>query len=256
MIVKVLGASGSDIPGYHFSSFLLDKKILFDAGSVTNSLSFKAQQKIEHIFITHAHLDHIKDLPFLADNLIICGKKKIVKVYSIKEVLNDIKTHLLNHRLWPDFTVIPDIENSILKLNPVIENKPVIINNKYKITAYRMNHVVPAVGYLVEKDNKSFFYTGDTGPAKILWKKLSPKILNVLIVEVSLPNKMKEIAIETGHLTAELLFEDLKSLNNKPKKIFITHIKPFFRKQIERELKKYSEDYKIEILSGGEVIKI
>ncbi|MGB9892437.1 3',5'-cyclic-nucleotide phosphodiesterase [Thermodesulfovibrio yellowstonii] len=254
MKIRVLGASGSDIPGHHLSSFLLNNKILFDAGGVTSSLSFTAQQKIEHIFITHAHLDHIRDIPFLADNIILSGKSKRINIYSIKEVIDDIKKHLLNYRLWPDFTVIPDVKNSILDLKIIHEEKSILLDG-YKITAYRMNHTVPAVGFLVEKEGRSFFYTGDTGPAINTWKKFLNKKLNALIIEVSLPDKMKDLATKTGHLTPRLLFEDLKLLNQKPEKIFITHIKPLYKKAIERELKKYS-DYKIEILQGRESIKI
>jgi len=254
MKIRVLGASGSDIPGHHLSSFLLNNKILFDAGGVTSSLSFTAQQKIEHIFITHAHLDHIRDIPFLADNIILSGKSKRINIYSIKEVIDDIKKHLLNYRLWPDFTVIPDAKNSILNLKIIHEESSILLDG-YKITAYRMNHTVPAVGFLVEKEGRSFFYTGDTGPAVNTWKKLFHKKLNILIIEVSLPNKMKELAIKTGHLTPRLLFEDLKLFHQKPEKIFITHIKPLYKKDIEKELKKYS-DYKIKILQGREAIKI
>ncbi len=254
MRIKVLGASGSDVPGYHLSSFLLNNKILFDAGGVTSSLSFTAQQKIEHIFISHAHLDHIRDIPLLADNIILSGKPKRINIYSIKEVIDDIKKHLLNYRIWPDFTVIPDVKNSILNLNIIHEEKSILLDG-YKITAYRMNHTVPAVGFLVEKEGRSFFYTGDTGPAIDTWKKLSDKKLNALIIEVSLPDKMKNLAIKTGHLTAELFFKDLKLFHQKPEKIFITHIKPLYKKNIEKELKKYS-DYRIKILQGGESIKI
>ncbi|MCS7163850.1 MAG: 3',5'-cyclic-nucleotide phosphodiesterase [Thermodesulfovibrio sp.] len=254
MKIRVLGASGSDIPGYHLSSFLLNNKILFDAGGVTGSLSFKSQQKIEHIFITHAHLDHIRDIPFLADNIILSGKPKRINIYSTEEVIDDIKKHLLNSKIWPDFTVIPDVNNSILNLKVINEESEILIEG-YRITAYRMNHTVMAVGFLVEKGKKSFFYTGDTGPAMETWRKLSNKRLDALIIEVSFPNKMKELAINTGHLTAELLFETLKIFNPKPKKIFVTHIKPLYKKTIERELKRVF-DYKIKILQGGESIKI
>ena len=145
MKIKVLGASGSDIPGQHLTSFLLDGTILFDAGGVTNSLNFKEQQKIKNIFITHAHLDHIRDIPFLADNIIMSRKKLQINVLSIKEVLDDIKNHLLNYRLWPDFTVIPNEEESIIRLEKIKEKVAVTING-FKITAYRVNHTVPAVG--------------------------------------------------------------------------------------------------------------
>ena len=137
----------------------------------------------------------------------------------------------------------------------IIHEEKSILLDGYKITAYRMNHTVPAVGFLVEKEGRSFFYTGDTGPAINTWKKFLNKKLNALIIEVSLPDKMKDLATKTGHLTPRLLFEDLKLFNQKPEKIFITHIKPLYKKAIERELKKYS-DYKIEILQGRESIKI
>lgn len=254
MNLKVLGASGSDLPGHRLSSFLLDGKIVFDAGAVTSVLNLRKQQMIDHIFITHAHLDHIKDIPFLADNLILSGKKKTINLLSIKEVLKDLKSHLLNSRIWPDFTIIPDRKSSILKLRSIKEEESVALDG-YRITAYRMNHTVNAVGYLVEKDNASFFYTGDTAPARQTWMKLSNKKLNVLIVEISFPNKMQELAIKTGHLTAELLFEDLKNSQLTIDRIFITHVKPFYRKWIEQDIKQYSS-YKLKILNGGEVIKI
>jgi len=254
MKIKVLGASGSDIPGQHLTSFLLDGTILFDAGGVTNSLNFKEQQKIKNIFITHAHLDHIRDIPFLADNIIMSRKKLQINVLSIKEVLDDIKNHLLNYRLWPDFTVIPNEEESIIRLEKIKEKVAVTING-FKITAYKVNHTVPAVGYLVQKENKALFYTGDTGPTEQTWKSLSDIALDALIIEVSFPDKLKLIAQKTGHLTPGLLFKEVSLLKYPPKKIYLTHIKPFYRKQIEKEINKKSP-YKIQILHGGEIIKI
>ncbi len=254
MRIKVLGASGSEIAGYHISSFLLNDTILFDAGSVTSSLSFYRQKKIEHIFITHAHLDHIRDIPFLADNLIVSTTPKSINIYSIKEVIDDIKKHLLNHRIWPDFTAIPNVNNSILKLHTIDVENPIVIN-EYKITAYKMNHTVPSIGFLIEKDGKSIFYTGDTGPIKHLWEKLSNIKLNTLIIEISFPNKMEELATKTGHLTPELFINELEFFAHKPNRIYITHIKPFYKKQIEKELKRYSH-YKIKILKDLEIINI
>ncbi|MCS7203924.1 MAG: 3',5'-cyclic-nucleotide phosphodiesterase [Thermodesulfovibrio sp.] len=253
MKIKVLGASGSDLPKHNLSSFLLDGTILFDAGGVTSCLSFKAQQRIEHIFITHAHLDHIRDIPFVADNIILSGKLKQINIFSIREVIEDIKSHLLNYKLWPDFTVIPNTQESILKLNIIEEEKTIAVNG-YEITAYRMNHTVPSVGYLVEAKGKRFFYTGDTSSAPDTWKKLAEKKLDALIVEISFPDSMKEIALKTGHLTAQLFFEDLKLFNYFPKRIYITHVKPFYKSQIKKDLKNVGQ--KVKILNGGEVIRI
>jgi ribonuclease BN (tRNA processing enzyme) len=70
--------------------------------------------------------------------------------------------------------------------------------------------LVPGVGYLVENQKKRrFFYTGDTGPTDGTWRRLGEKHINCLIIEVSFPNHMGDIAITTGHLTPLLLKGEL-----------------------------------------------
>ncbi len=255
MKIKVLGSSGSDLPGHNLTSFLLDNTILFDAGGVTNSLNLKEQQKVKYIFITHAHLDHIRDIPFLADNIIISGNKKVqIKVFSIDEVIEDIKKHLLNQKLWPDFTVIPNEKDSLIKLEKINLQQSFEVEG-FKITALPVNHTVPAVGYFIQKGKKFLFFTGDTGPTKKTWELLSNVVLDVLIIECSFPDKMKRIAKMTGHLTPYLLFKDIENLRFPPKKIYITHLKPLYRKAIERDLKK-NKNYQLEILRDGDILVI
>lgn len=254
MIIRVLGASGSDTPGHHLTSFLLDGGILFDAGGVTNSLTIEEQLKIEHIFITHAHLDHIRDIPFLADNLILSQSKSQIRIFSIEEVIDDIKKHLLNQRLWPDFTIIPNESQSVLKLEKIEEGKPVRVRN-YEITPYRVAHTVTAVGFLVQGNQKSLFYTGDTGPTDKTWSSLPEIQLDGLIIEVSFPNRMSQIAKLTGHLSPELLLIELEKLSRAPKRIFITHLKSIFRDEIIRELESLNIP-NMSILFGAEVIEL
>jgi ribonuclease BN (tRNA processing enzyme) len=116
MKIKVLGCSGAALPGHHLPGLLVDGKILFDAGSLTNVLDVKAQLKIENIFITHAHLDHVIGIPFLADNIIIRNIRHKVNILGIRPVVRTIKKDLLNSSVWPDFTVIPRIQNGILNI--------------------------------------------------------------------------------------------------------------------------------------------
>ena len=121
MNIKVLGCSGAEFPGHRPASFLLNDKILFDTGSLTNILDIKGQWRIEYIFITHSHLDHILGIPFLADNLIFRKKRHRVDILSIPPVINAIRKSLLDGSIWPDFTVIPNTHEAILNL---IELKP------------------------------------------------------------------------------------------------------------------------------------
>lgn len=175
MEIKVLGCSGSEFPGRNPSGFLLDGKILFDAGSLTKALNIKGQLKIEHIFITHAHLDHVIGIPFLLDNITVGNIWHRVNIIGIPPVLRAIKKNILNNSIWPDFTVIPDTNTGIVGFTELETGQSIKIDG-YTITPYKVNHSVPATGYLVEDERKRrFFYTGDTGPTGVTWGKLRKK---------------------------------------------------------------------------------
>ncbi len=255
MKIKVLGCSGAEFPGHNPPGFLLDDEILFDAGSLTNVLDEHSQQRIKNIFITHAHLDHIRGIPFLADNLLIDRKGCKVNIISISQVINTIRKNLLNGHVWPDFTIIPDPGNGVLQFVQLRDGKAIEVNG-YSIIPYRVNHSVPAVGYLVkDAAGKLFFYTGDTGPTDATWKKIGDRQLHGLIIEVSFPNSMKETALMTGHLTGQLLKSELSKMNHVPRKIFITHTKPQYFKTIRSELRKL-DIRNLRLLKDGETILI
>ncbi|HXX80823.1 MAG TPA: 3',5'-cyclic-nucleotide phosphodiesterase [Thermodesulfovibrionales bacterium] len=255
MKIKVLGCSGAEFPRHNTPGFLLDKEILFDAGSLTNALSEDAQLKLHTIFITHAHLDHIKGIPFLADNLISRDKGHKVTIMSIPPVIKIIRENLFNGNVWPDFTILPDPCNGVLKYTRLKEGKPVSITN-YRITPYRVNHSVPATGYLVEDRHKRrFFYSGDTGPTEGTWTKIGNTQIHCLIIEVSFPDKMKDTALLTGHLTAGLLKEEISKIRFMPERIYITHTKPQYSEIIRNELKGLKMK-NVSILRDGEIIRV
>lgn len=253
--IKVLGCSGAEFPGHNTPGFLLDDEILFDAGSLTNVLDGKKQWKIRNIFVTHAHLDHIKGIPFLADNLIIKNKVHKVNIISIPLVIKTIKENLLNGSVWPDFTIIPDSKNGVLKFIKLPAGKSIKIKD-YSITPCKVNHSVPAVGYLVEdKNKKRFFYSGDTGPTGATWEKIGDRQIHCLIIEVSFPNKMEKTAIMTGHLTARLLKEEISAIKRLPEMICITHTKPQYFNTIKTEVVNLRMK-NLRLLRDGDIIRI
>lgn len=255
MKIKVLGCSGAEFPGHNTPGFLLDDEILFDAGSLTNVLNGNRQWKIRNIFITHAHLDHIKGIPFLADNIIIRNKGHKVSIASVAPVIKAIKQNLLNGSLWPDFTILPDPKNGVVRFRRLQDGLPVNING-YSVTPFKVNHSVPAVGYLVEDTKrKRFFYTGDTGPTSITWNSIGNRLLHCLIIEVSFPNKMQKTAITTGHLTADLLREELSKMKRLPERICVTHTKPQYFKTIKAELENLKMK-SLRLLRDGEIIRV
>jgi ribonuclease BN (tRNA processing enzyme) len=238
MKIKVIGCSGAEFPGHNTSAFLLNDEILFDAGSVTNVLDEKDQLKIKNIFITHAHFDHLRSIPFFAENIIVRNLDHRVNIFSISPVLKVIKKHLFNSSMWPDFTIIPHPDNAIVNLIELKPSNSLKINN-ISVTPYEVNHTVPSVGYLVEdKKEKRFFYTGDTGPTHKTWEKLKNQKIHCLIIDVSFPNNMEDMAIESGHLTPHLLEDELLQIKPLPEYVCITHCKPQYFKEIRiRNLK-------------------
>jgi ribonuclease BN (tRNA processing enzyme) len=255
MNVKVLGCSGAEFPGHHPPGFLLDGRILFDAGTLNDVLNEMDQAKISDIFITHAHMDHIREIPFLGDNIVIGGWKRKVNIFSIPPVIRDIKDNLLNSRLWPDMTVLPDARHAVLGLKTLQAGRAHRIG-EYTVTAYKVNHSVPAVGYLVEdRKERRLFYTGDTGPTESTWKKLGKKQIHCLIIEVSFPNRMEEKAIITGHLTPRLLERELSRMGAAPGRILITHLKPQFYETIQGELRKLRVG-NLALLKEGQTIRV
>jgi cAMP phosphodiesterase len=255
MKIKIIGCSGAEFPGHNSPSFLLDDEIAFDAGSITDSLTEKAQMKIKHIFITHAHLDHIKSIPFLADNIIVGNMNHRVTILSIPPVIKTIKKHLFNSTMWPDFTVIPHPDDAVLKLVKLKYNIPVELNG-YTVTPHRVNHTVPSTGYLVEDvKKKRIFYTGDTGPTAGTWRKLGDIAINCLIIDVSFPNSMESLAVQTGHLTPNLLKEELAYFRHLPEQICITHPKPQHLKTIRSELNRLHIKNLI-LLKEGDIIRV
>ena len=255
MRIKVLGCAGAEYPGSNSPAFLLDGEILLDAGTITSALDWKKQMRVRTIFITHAHLDHIRSIPFLADYIVMTDMGHRVTIYSIPSVIRAIRKNLFNSTVWPDFTVIPRPDDAILTLRKVEEGKPVRAG-RYQVTPFRVRHTVPSVGFLVEDGNgRTLFYTGDTGPTNGTWKRLGPRRIDCLIIDVSFPDAMEELAVRTGHLTPALLRAELSRMAFPPGRVYVTHPKPRHRGTIEEQIRRAGMK-RVRLLREGETIRI
>jgi ribonuclease BN (tRNA processing enzyme) len=233
MKLRVLGSAGAEFPNFRPPGFLVDDTLLLDAGTIGAVLTEDEQWAIRHIFITHSHLDHIRGIPFFADNIIMKNQQHNVKVLAARDILSTLKNHIMNDLVWPDFSKIPTPEAPIITYRE-IENGEVVQVDGYSVTACSVTHAVPAQGYIVRKGGQALLYTGDTGPTEAIWRHAAN--LSAMIVEVSFPNEMEQMALLTGHLTAKLLFKELKKITTLPQRILITHPKPQFYQTIQDEL--------------------
>lgn len=255
MKIKVLGASGSEVPGHSCPAFLVDGKILLDAGTVAVSLNIREEHSLQHILLTHAHFDHIKGIPFLLDNLVIRNTGNTITVHGGKDVLDDVRKNIFNDRIWPDFSRIPTPSNPVLKYKTIIPGRPVEIDG-YKVTMEKVHHTVPAYGYILENSSKkAIAYTGDTGPTDLFWEKMAARNVKCLIIETSFPNRMEKMALTTGHLTPSLLEKEIAKMADPLPKIYVMHLKPQYLPEIEVEIEALGHD-NIEFLKEGEVISV
>lgn len=255
MQISVLGCNGSRDVGLNPTALLVDKTILIDAGTCSEVLSNKLRSKIDHVLITHAHIDHIADLPFLAQTA-FDFRSKPLNIYGIKETLDDISAHIFNWRIWPNFNEIPNSSKSKLSLRYItpLENMRV---GSLNIMAIPVNHTVPTVGLLVDSGKSAFAFTSDTCTTELFWEKIRDhKRLKALIIECSFPNHLEKAAKLTGHLTPKLMFKEISKIQRTDIKIYVTHLKPIHRGEVISELRKHSKNLRLEILEDGMKIKI
>jgi len=250
--LRVLGCSGAELPGHNPSAFLLDDQLLLDAGTVGSVLSEQEQWLLDDILITHPHLDHIRGIPTLADNLIMAGQPRQVRVHGIAPVIGALRDHLMNGLIWPDFSTIPSPDAPVIGYSEILPEKNFRVGD-YQVMACGVNHTVPAVGYRVAKGGCTLLYTGDTGPTERLWQ-LAGRV-TALIVEVSFPSELEGLALLTGHLTPKLLERELAKLAALPPRIFITHLKPQYYDKIKPELDALKIPG-IELLQDGAVYRL
>lgn len=232
MKIRVLGCYGGQLLGFHLTSFLVNDTILLDAGSPTEVLTLEEQSEIKHIFLSHTHLDHIKDIAFLADNRSLKrwggqADASAITIHSLQENLDTLSTHFLNNVVWPDFTRIPTKKDGILRTESFVSEEMVSIDGIH-ITPIRVEHPVPCTGFLLDDGGAQAIFTADTGHTDRIWEIANQQPnLKAVIIDCSFPNDCQELADVSGHLTPKGMVKELKKLDKLGKvSIYLYHMKP------------------------------
>lgn len=253
--LQVLGCSGGIGAGLRTTSFLLNENTLIDAGTGVGDLTLDQLRKIDHIFLTHSHLDHICSVGLLADS-VGGSRKNPIKVYGISATLDALKNHILNNIVWPDFTVIPSLEHPFLQLIP-IEIDQVISMGDYKITALPVNHSVAANGYAIESGSGVLVFSGDTGPHPAFWEAVNTYTnLEHLLIESSFTASEQGLADISGHYSSLGIVKDLEHLKNQATQVWISHLKPDGGNNIIQEILDASQHLpqKIQSLEQNQIL--
>lgn len=255
MRIRTLGCSGGIGAGSRTSAMLVDDDVLIDAGTGIGDLALADLFSIRHVFLTHAHLDHIAGLPMLVDANFEDDFEEPVSVYARAETLDAIRTHLFNDVIWPDFSMIPSVERPILRFVRLDPGDSVSVGDR-TFRAVDVHHSVPSLGFTVQNSAGAFAVSGDTKTNETLWPVLNAcDELRVLVIEVSFPNEQRDLAHAAGHYCPETMCRDLERLDHNPE-VWLTGMKPGEEERILRQVIQTAPQRQIRMLARGTVIDV
>lgn len=234
--IEFLGTGGTRTPTQGTTCLHVSDHCVIDAGNLINTFGDNIFT-IEHIFLTHSHLDHIIDIPFLAD-LFVTQKKVSLKIYGLKSTLDDLRQFIFNHRVWPNFeeiTLIGHTEKTIELIELELET-PYNIDD-ISLTPFKTNHTEGSCGYIIKKNGAGILFTADTYRCDRIWELLDERPeIHTLITEVSFPSEFAKLANDSKHLTPALLADELKKCKRDDFTLCVMHLKALFVKSIVEEL--------------------
>jgi len=254
MRLRILGCSGGIGGSLRTTSMLLDRDVLIDAGTGAGDLSLSELSEIDHVFLTHSHLDHVTSIPFMLDSTAYMRDRPLT-IYALAETINSLRQHIFNWIIWPDFSQIPNEQHPYMRYKAITPGETVMLNGR-AITPLPANHVIPAVGFHLDSGESSLVFTGDTTVQDDFWSLVNEiGKLKYLIIETAFPNAEKDLAILSRHLCPSMLADELKKLKLKPE-IYITHLKPGEDEITMQEISGCVRNLTIKKLLNGQVFEI
>ena len=255
MQIRVLGCSGSIAAGNRTTSFLLDDDVLIDAGTGVGDLTLDEMVRVDHIFVTHSHLDPVLAIGLLADSVTRrrhAAQRPPVVVHALPATIAALQSHVFNGVIWPDFTRLPDAAHPVLALQPLAVGE-VLALGRHRIEVLPASHTVPAVGYAVHGSGGAWVFTGDTGPNPALWARLRSLPVAVLVIETAFRDDEHALATVSQHLCPSQLQRELEGFE-QPAEVYITHIKPGEMDAVMTEVGAQSSRHRIQALTTGQIL--
>jgi len=254
MRIEVLGCSGGIGGDARTTCLRIDDDILIDSGTGLADLSLAELARIDHVFLSHSHLDHIACLPMLLDS--VNGLRSTpVRVHGRSETLETLRMHVFNGAVWPDFTRLPSVENPFVVLEPFAVGATIQLDER-RFRSVAANHVVPAVGYLVSSRNGTIAFSGDTTSNDVFWDVVNACAdLRAVIVETTFLDEDAELAGVAKHLCPRLLAQELAKYRGEAP-VWITHLMSGTEEEIMREIAGYSSAVTPQRLKRGQVLTV
>lgn len=238
MKVRVLGCSGAIAKDCRTTSFLIGDNILIDAGTGVGDLTLEEMSKIDHVCLTHSHLDHIAALPLMLD-AVSSLRKYPVQVHALSETIEALQTHVFNNVIWPDFSVIPSQASPFLRYRPFVTGELLRVGDT-DIEVLPARHTVPAVGFAARGDSGWWVFSGDTERNPSFWERINAMTVTCLIIETAFSNRERDLARRSLHLSPDTLARELKYIHPSNRcPIYVTHTKPSETEMIMEEIRQF-----------------
>lgn len=240
MRIRVLGCSGAIARDCRTTSFLIDGEILVDAGTGVGDLTLEEMVRIEAVFLTHSHLDHVAALPLMVD-AVASQRTQPLKVYALAGTIAALRVHIFNDIIWPDFSRIPTA------IAPFVEFVEITVGQRLSLLGKTLEvlpaiHTVPAAGFAVNAGKGYWVFTGDTERNPQLWERINALPVEILVIETAFSNRERELAKKSLHLSPQSLSLELDCIpKNCSFPIYITHTKPAETELIMAEIQRFDQ---------------
>jgi ribonuclease BN (tRNA processing enzyme) len=248
MKIEILGCSGSVMKGFNTTSILVNEDILIDAGSAASVLPDDGICAIRHILITHSHIDHIKELPFILDTLLL-QQSHGVTVWGSKDTINALNKNIFNGIIWPKIRELNN-HKEFVKFEEVPDKE--FSAGNIRIRPIHVEHIRGSLSYLISEGDNCVLISGDTGYNQALFDlacSLGAR-LKAFFIEVSFPDSMNELAQLTRHITPMLLRKGIAEHVSPSTRVIAYHIKPKHIDEVVAELPP-----NVAYITGGEVFE-
>jgi ribonuclease Z len=190
--------------------FLPELGILLDAGTGTFRVPPRLLSPLLHVFLTHAHLDHVCGLTYLLAPML---KQQIASctIHAEAHVLKALRVRLFSEEIFPVFPpfIFAPLESTV----------PIADAN---IAFRRLVHPGGSVAFRIDTPSGSMAYVTDTTASSSYLDFL--RGVDLLIHECYFPDELSNWATETGHSWTSAVAQLAADCGTK--QLYLTHIDP------------------------------
>lgn len=227
-------AAAGGTPHQYLTSYLINERVAIDAGCIGFWHGPAEQAAIQHLFISHTHIDHLASLPIFLEN-VVGLKHSGVTLYANEAVQQSLRLDLFNGRVWPNFLELAINKKPLVTMETLQSGRCVEVEG-LRITPVAVDHAVPTLGFIIEDQTAAVVISSDTGPTAEIWARANQAAnLKAVFLEASFPNDMAELASRTKHLTPAGFVGEMKKVT-RPARFIAVHLKAQFREHLRQEL--------------------